>query len=68
MIVFVHSKITGADIVKKLRSRGIRSAFHNASLSAGKRKKIEEAFNDMESGLNTLVSTSTLGSGVNIGG
>ena len=68
VIVFVHSKITGADIVKKLRNGGIRSAFHNASLSAGKRKKIEEAFNDMESGLNVITATSTLGSGVNIGG
>lgn len=67
VVVFVHSKVTGADLVKKLRARGIRSAFHNASLSSAKRKRIEEAFNDGESGLNVLVSTSTLGAGVNIG-
>lgn len=67
-IVFVHSKITGAEIVKKLRSSGVRAVFHNASLSLSKRKKIEEVFNDSNSGLNVLVSTSTLGSGVNMGG
>lgn len=65
-IVFVHSKITGADIVKKLRSSGVRAVFHNASLSAGKRKMIETQFNERMSGLNILVSTSTLSAGVNM--
>jgi replicative superfamily II helicase len=40
--------------------------FHNASLSAAKRRKIEEVFGDANSGLNVLVSTSTLGAGVNL--
>ena len=65
-VVFVHSKITGADIVKKLRSSGVRAVFHNASLSAGKRKMIETQFNERMSGLNILVSTSTLSAGVNL--
>ena len=65
-IVFVHSKVTGADILKRLRSMGVRSAFHNASVTVGKRKKIEDAFGDSSSGLDVLVSTSTLGAGVNL--
>jgi len=65
-IVFTHSKITGAELVKSFRSRGIRSLFHNASLPASKRKAIEAKFNDRMSGLNVLVSTSTLSSGVNL--
>jgi replicative superfamily II helicase len=65
-LVFVHSKVTGADIVKKLRKSGVRSVFHNASLSISKRRKIEEAFNNPTSGLNVVVSTSTLGTGVNM--
>jgi helicase len=66
-VVFVHSKVTGAKIVKLLRAKGVRSVFHNASVPPGKRRKIEEAFNDKMSGLNVLVSTSTLSAGVNIG-
>jgi len=66
-VVFVHSKITGAEIVKRLRSMGVKSAFHNASISGAHRQKIEKAFNDKMSGLNVLVSTSTLGAGVNVG-
>lgn len=65
-IVFVHSKITGAKILKALRGKGIRSAFHNASLSLSKRKKIESIFDDAGSGLDIIVSTSTLGAGVNL--
>ena len=65
-LVFVHSKVTGGQIVKRLRLRGVRSVFHNASLSGNKRRKIEGVFGDPTSGLNVLVSTSTLGSGVNL--
>ena len=65
-IVFVHSKIVGKEILKRLRSMGIRCAFHNASLSAEKRSLIERTFNDRMSGLNLLISTSTLGAGVNM--
>jgi replicative superfamily II helicase len=65
-IVFVHSKITGAIILKRLRACGVRCVFHNASLSLSRRKKIEERFSDRMSGLNVLISTSTLGAGVNL--
>jgi len=66
-VVFVHSKIVGGDIVKRLKSAGVKAAFHNASVSPGRRRKIEQVFNDKMSGLNVLVSTSTLGAGVNVG-
>lgn len=65
-IVFVHSRVTGGKILKALRASKIRSAFHNASLSTAKRRKIEEVFGDAGSGLDIIVSTSTLGMGVNI--
>lgn len=64
-IVFVHSKIVGAEIVKSLRKIGVKAAFHNASVPKGKRRKIEELFN--KSSLNVLVSTSTLSAGMNMG-
>jgi helicase len=67
IIVFVHSKVTGAEIVKRLRKMKVRAVFHNASVRPGTRAKIEKMFNDRMSGLNVLVSTSTLGAGVNIG-
>jgi helicase len=66
-VIFVHSKITGAEIAKTLKQAGVRCAFHNASVSSAKRTKIEKLFSDGMSGLNILVSTSTLSSGVNIG-
>ena len=67
-LVFVHSKRFGAELVKRLREEGVRSAFHHASVSKRKRRKIEQAFDDPYSGLDVLVSTSTLSAGVNIGG
>jgi replicative superfamily II helicase len=66
-IVFVHSKKLGKDIVKHLREKGVRCAFHNAGLSRGMRSRIEETFNSQISGMDVLVSTSTLSAGVNIG-
>jgi superfamily II DNA/RNA helicase len=66
-LVFVHSKVTGGNIVKSLRAAGVRAVFHNASLSSAKRRKIEEVFNNQTSGMNICVATSTLGSGVNAG-
>jgi replicative superfamily II helicase len=67
IIVFVHSKSVGNEIVKRLRKRGTKCAFHNASLKPGARSKIERMFSSSTSGLNVLVSTSTLGAGVNVG-
>ena len=66
-VVFVHSKHTGRELVRRLRSKKVKCAFHNASVSLMNRRKIEAAFNKRMSGLNVLISTSTLGAGVNIG-
>ncbi len=66
-VVFVHSKVTGAQVAKGLRARGVPAVFHNASVKAGRRKRMEALFNDKMSGMNVLVSTSTLSAGVNIG-
>ena len=68
IVVFVHSKLVGNDIRKGLKRGRVRSAFHNASLKPAVKKKLEEAFNNKFSGMDVLVSTSTLGAGVNIGG
>lgn len=66
-IVFVHSKKLGKEIAKEIYNRGYNCAFHHSGLMKARRKKIEKAFNDEYSGLNIIVSTSTLSSGVNIG-
>jgi helicase len=66
-IVFVHSKSVGKEIASRLSRAKIKSAFHNADLSKDKRAEIEKLFDDPYSGLDVLVSTSTLGAGVNIG-
>lgn len=67
-VVFVHSKAVGNDIKKSLKKKKIRCAFHNASVKPEMRKKIERAFDEKFSGMDVLVSTSTLSAGVNIGG
>jgi len=67
MIIFVHSKASGTRITKELQSKGVKCAFHNASVRASKRSKIERAFSDKFSGMDVIISTSTLGAGVNIG-
>ena len=66
-LLFVHSKKIGSELVKRLRENGIRSVFHNASVKPHLREKMEKEFNDPFSGLDVLVSTGTLGAGVNIG-
>jgi replicative superfamily II helicase len=66
-LVFVHSKRLGAKLVRELASRGVRCGFHNASVPKSKRERMESLFDDGASGFDVLVSTSTLGAGVNIG-
>jgi len=65
-IVFVHSKVVGAEICKKLKAVRVRCGFHNASVPYGRRSRMEAAFASQYSGLDVLVSTSTLASGVNL--
>jgi len=67
VIVFVHSKKTGKMLLNRISNMGIRCAFHNASLSFSSRKHIEAEFNGAYSGLDVIISTSTLAFGVNLG-
>jgi replicative superfamily II helicase len=65
-IMFVHSKVVGRELCKRLKALGIRACFHNASVPYGKRARMEKEFAGENSGLDVLVSTSTLGAGVNL--
>lgn len=65
-IIFVHSKKTGKELLRIIRSSGRSCAFHYGGLSYKQRKNIEKAFDNPLSGLNILISTSTLSSGVNL--
>jgi superfamily II DNA/RNA helicase len=65
VIVFVHSKATGKELQKMLSKKKIRNVFHHSSVSAKNRTLMEEAFSNNDS-LRVLISTSTLGAGVNI--
>jgi len=67
VIAFVHSKRFGKELAQAAKGHGISCAFHNASLSPKRREKIEREFDDPTSGLDVLISTSTLSAGVNIG-
>jgi len=68
VLVFVQSKKFGRELVKELRRRGVRCGFHNASVSPENRGCLEKIFDDPYSGVDVLVSTSTLSAGVNLGG
>lgn len=65
-IVFVHSKLIGKKILTTLKEKKIRAAFHNSTLSNGKRKRMEELFTSLYSGVDVIVATSTLSAGVNL--
>jgi len=67
-LVFVHSKKMGATLTKRIKKVGINTAFHNGSVPKARREKMERLFDDPSSGFDVLVSTSTLGAGVNKGG
>ena len=66
-IVFVHSKVVGKKILQALKEKKIRAAFHNSTLSNGKRKRMEDLITDIYSGIDVIVATSTLAAGVNLG-
>jgi replicative superfamily II helicase len=68
VLVFVQSKKLGRAIAAELRKRGVRCGFHNASVSAENRGRLEQIFDDPYSGVDVLISTSTLSAGVNLGG
>lgn len=65
-LVFVHAKTTGRKLAGVLQKAGISTAFHNADLRLGTRRKHEASFRDRDNGLRVLVSTSTMAWGVNL--
>ena len=65
-IVFVQSKKTGKEIVKAVRAKGKRCSFYNASVGKNLRKRMEDAFSELDGVLDCLISTSSLGAGVNL--
>ena len=64
-IVFVHSRQTGKEVLKRLRKSGFRCCFHHGRLKAGDKDAIERLFLDGGSGLDIVVATSTLSAGIN---
>lgn len=66
ILIFVHSIDFGNQLVKKVRQMGKNTGFHNSTLSEKKRRELEQQFSDEFSGLDILISTSTLSAGVNL--
>ncbi|MCK9154603.1 MAG: DEAD/DEAH box helicase [Paludibacteraceae bacterium] len=65
-IIFVHSKLVGKSIMNELKKNKIRAVFHNSTLPEGKRKRYEDLFENIYSGIDVIVATSTLAAGVNL--
>lgn len=64
-LIFVHSKRTGEQMLRKLEHRKIKCAYHNADLPKEKRIDIENKFRNDPS-LRIVVSTSSLAWGCNL--
>lgn len=65
-IIFVHSKLVGKQVLDALKGKKIKAVFHNSTLPEGKRKRYEELFENIYSGIDVIVATSTLAAGVNL--
>ena len=63
-LVFVHTKMTGRNMVTALKSCGIEAQFHNADLNLKQRLDVENKFKGK--GLRVIVATSTLAWGMNL--
>lgn len=65
-LIFVHSKKLGEELCRRLKKKRIRCAFFASDLDESHRKQVLASFRSPSSGLNVLVSTSSLAMGVNI--
>lgn len=65
-LIFVHSKITGENLVDYLREKKIEATFFSSELNKEKKKAIIDSFRDEYSNLKVLVSTSALSMGVSL--
>lgn len=65
-LVFVQSKHAGEWIVKELNAHGVPAAFYHAGLPQSTRKRMTADFTAGMGGLNTIVCTSSLSTGVSL--
>lgn len=66
ILIFVHSKKIGETICSYLKNKGITTAFYNADLRSGIKDRIIEDFKCSYSGLDVLITTSSLSMGINL--
>ena len=64
ILIFVHTKRHGQQMLKEMQARGVPSQFHYSDLPTRERNHIENMFKDGT--FRVLVSTSTLAWGVNL--
>lgn len=66
ILIFVHSKKIGETVCKYLKNNGIFTAFYNADLRSGIKDRMIEDFKCSYSGLDVLITTSSLSMGINL--
>jgi len=66
IVIFVYSKNVGKELKKKLLNNGYFSEFISSDLHKNKIRKIIRTFQNNNSGLDILISTSVIGQGVNL--
>lgn len=66
ILVFVHSKVVGENLTKYLKKNNVIVDFFHSDLDVRRKEKIAKAFKDEFSGLNLIISTSSLGAGVDL--
>jgi len=66
LLLFVHSKRIGKNIVEALQSYDVKAAFYHSGLTPDERKILGEQFKNRLYSLNVLVTTSALAQGVNL--
>lgn len=65
-LVFVHSKKMGEELKKELKKNSVKAAFFSSEVDEERRTTILNMFKSPYSGLDVLVSTSSLAMGVNV--
>lgn len=66
ILIFVHSKKIGETLCKYLKNKNIFTAFYNADLRLGIKDRMIEDFKCGYSGLDVLITTSSLSMGINL--
>ncbi len=67
ILIFVHSKTDGRNVLTMLGEAGYKAEFHNADLEVDDRVNIEESFKSRsEESVRIIIATSTLAYGLNL--